>query len=176
MRLKLLLLALLLPSLLPAETTPARPAAATKAPTLEDVIFDVRYLRQVLPPQAFISGVDPHPELQPEFVAAIKAAHLDEAFHLSPLPAGATPPKHGQTPAPHFPDERRHSGTTGKASFLLYVGADGKVTGLYCHEATDHVYAVAAAEALLSWKYKPAKIAGKPVPVLTGQLLIFESD
>jgi outer membrane biosynthesis protein TonB len=178
MRAYLLFLALILSPALAAEPSPAKPAATVKPPagppTLEDVIFDPHYLKQGLGPKTLLCVINPPPTLPPEVATAITAAGLKDVTELLPLPAGATPLQRDKTVAPRFPDEKRRWGSPGKTGFLVHVGADGKVLGLYCFQASDRDYAVAAAQALLYWRYKPAKLNGTAVPVLTSQLFEFE--
>jgi hypothetical protein len=179
MRAYLLSLALIISPALAAEPSPAKPTGPARPPasppTLEAVIFDPQYLKQVLGPKTIVSPVAPQPALPPEVTNAIMEAGLKDITELIALPAGATPVKLDKTVPPRFPDEKRKWGDPGKIVFLVYVGADGKVQGLYCLKSSDHAYAVAAAQALLSWRYKPAKLTGTAVPVLTGQLFEFES-
>ena len=175
MRIYLLPLALILTSALAAEPSSAKPPA--RPPTLEDVIFDPHYLRQALGPKTIISPIGPSappPELSPEVTAAIENAGLKKVTQLLALPAGATPLQRDKTVAPRFPDEKRRSGSPGTILFLIYVGTDGKVQGLYCSQASDHAYAVAAAEALLVWRFKPAKLGGTALPVLASQRFEFD--
>jgi TonB family protein len=172
MRSKLSLLALLLVSAALSAAPSAPPAAL---PTLEEVIFNVSHLKQTLGSKMMISPIDSQSDVPAGVMEAIKSVQLDEICELSLLPAGATPLKRQRMIAPKFPEAQRRQKTDGRVAFLVSVAADGSVVGLYCYEASDRAFAIAAAQAMLSWKFKPATINKAAIPVLTAQLFEFGS-
>ena len=57
----------------------------------------------------------------------------------------------------------------------MLIGADGAVKCLYCYSHNDRLFAMAAAMAVVKWRYTPAKIQGTAVPVLAGLPMEFQS-
>jgi hypothetical protein len=167
-----------------ALTAPA-PAAEDPKPenvTLEDIIFDVKYLKQMLGPKTLVTAlVETNRDRKladtalPDTIKAIQAAQLDAKSQLFALPEGATPPKL-KTSAPHsYPPGLNISREPKRADFLMLVGADGAVKCLYCYSNNDRLFALAAAAAVVKWRYTPAKINGTAVPVLAGLPMEFHS-
>lgn len=158
----------------------AIPAIAADAPakperlTLEDVIFDAKYLKQVLGPNTLVAR-DPETGQVP--TAAITQAKLAEKTKIFALPDEATKPELISSIPPAYPQSTRLRRDPPKADFLLFIGTDGSVKCLYCYDTKDQVFAILAADALIKWRYVPAKINGTAVPVLLPvQMKFSESD
>ncbi|HWA24777.1 MAG TPA: hypothetical protein VG734_03810 [Lacunisphaera sp.] len=159
-------------------TAQAADKEKTKQPekiTLEDVIFDVSYLKKLLGPKTLVTAVvesnrgrtKSNTAIE-DTVKAIKEAHLDEKSQIFLLPDGATEPVL-QSSVPHaYGPGIKISRQEKKADFLMLIGADGAVKCLYCFNQNDRLFALAAAMAVVKWHYEPAKVGGTAVPVLAG--------
>ncbi len=136
-----------------------------KAPdlTLEDVIFDAKYLKQLLGAKTLVAPTEKSGTIPTE---AISKAGLDEKTQVFLLPDEATKPVLKSSFAPTYPQSLRLKRDPIKAKFLLFVGADGNVKGLYCYETNDQVFAIATADAVIKWRYSPAKLGATAVPVV----------
>ncbi len=143
--------------------------------TLQDIIFDPKYPKQTLGPKTLIAPIAGSETIPPGAAEAFKEAKLDESTKLFILPNGATPPKRIKAVPPDFPSELRRPGVSGKTAFLIFIGADGKVVSLYCYKSDEPAFALSAAQAIVQWKFDPAKINGTAVPVLVGQVLEFNA-
>jgi hypothetical protein len=153
-----------------AADAPAKPEKLT----LEDVIFDAKYLKQVLGPNTLVAR-DPDTGKIP--TEAIAQAKLDEKTKIFALPDGATKPELISSIPPAYPASTRLRREPPKADFLLFIGTDGSVKCLYCYDTKDQVFAIIAADALIKWRYVPAKINGTAVPsLLPVQMKFSESD
>jgi hypothetical protein len=150
-----------------------KPAKPTKL-TLEDVIFDAKYLKQVLGPKTLVATEEKTGKIPTE---AITRAKLDEKTQIFTLPDEATKPQLISSIPPAYPQSTRLRRDPPKADFLLFIGTDGAVKCLYCYETKDEVFAILAADALIKWRYVPAKINGTAVPVILPVEMKFnESD
>jgi len=157
--------------------SPAFSADSTEKPprlTLEDIIFDAKYLKQVLGPKTLVAreaGSGQFP------TAAITQAKLDEKTKIFTLPDEATKPELISSVPPSYPQSTRLRREPPKANFLVFIGTDGSIKCLYCYDTKDQVFAIIAADALIKWRYVPAKINGTAVPVLLPVEMKFsESD
>jgi len=165
----------------------ARAADATKPPalTLEDIIFDVQYLKKFLGPKTLVTAVvettrdrKKSDTALNDTIKAIQDAQVDEKTQIYALPDDATPPKL-KTAAPHtYPPGLKMTKEPKRADFLMLIGADGSVKCLYCYNYTkdDQLFALAAAQAVLKWRYVPAKIGSTAVPVLAGLPMELQSS
>jgi hypothetical protein len=153
-----------------ADEKPAKPAKLF----LEDIIFDAKYLKQVLGPKTLVAKEEKTGQIP---VEAINRAKLDEKTQIFSLPDEATKPELISSMPPAYPQSIRLRRDPPKADFLLFIGADGNVKCLYCYDTKDQVFAIVAADALIKWRYTPAKINGTAVPVLLPLEMKFsESD
>lgn len=167
-----------------ALAVPAHPAEAAKPTelTLEDIIFDASYLKKMLGPKTLVTALvettrdrKKSDTALADTINAIRDAKLDEKTQIYALPADATEPKL-KTSAPHtYPPGLNISREPKKADFLMLVGADGAVKCLYCYTNNDRLFAMAAAMAVVKWRYTPAKIRDTAVPVLAGLPMRFET-
>ncbi len=138
------------------------PPAARK-PTLAEIIADPRNLRQALGTKGLLVTDAKTGQVSDELMKAVKRARLTEGIQLYPLPASAV------SPVPEFravPDALRSKYDDATADFLIVIGANGTVQGIYCLESSDPEFAVAGAAAVLKWRYRSATIDGTPVPVI----------
>jgi hypothetical protein len=165
----------------------AGPAAAAdnakpKKLTLEDIIFDAKYLKQMLGPKTLVTAVvetnrdrKKSDTALTDTIKAIKESQVDEKTQIFALPDNATQPEL-KTSIPHiYPPGLKISREPKKADFLMLIGADGSVKCLYCFSNNDRLFALAAAAAVVKWRYAPAKINGTAVPVLAGLPMEFSS-
>lgn len=172
---------LLIPAMLAAVALTASALADEKPKTkksdkltLEDVIFDAQYLRQHLGPKTLVAGHEKTGEIP---VEAISKAGISEKTQIFALPDEAVKPVLKSSIAPTFPQSYRFRREPSKAEFFLFVGADGAVKSLHCYETNDQVFAIIAADALIKWRYTPAKLGTTAVPVLVPVHMKFdESD
>ena len=167
-----------------AFASPPLAAGEAKPPqlTLEDIIFDATYLKKMLGPKTLITalvetnrGRKKVESGLADTIKAIRDAQLDEKTQIYSLPDDAVQPKL-KTSAPHsYPPGLNISREPKKANFLMLIGADGAVKCLYCYSYNDRLFAMAAAMAVVKWRYAPAKIQGTAVPVLAGLPMEFHS-
>ena len=165
-----------------ASSSPAAENAKTEKLTLEDIIFDVKYRKQLLGPKTLVTalvetnrGREKSDSALTDTIKAVREAQLDEKTQIYSLPDDATQPKL-KTSAPHiYPPGLNISREPKKADFLMLIGADGAVKCLYCYSNNDRLFALAAAMAVVKWRYAPAKIQGTAVPVLAGLPMEFHS-
>jgi hypothetical protein len=150
--------------------------------TLEDIIFDAKYLKQSLGPKTLVTAVvetarkrKKSDTAMDDTLKAIKAAQLDEKTQIFALPDNATLPKLKSSIPHSYPPGLKISREPKKADFLMLIGADGAVKCLYCYYNNDRLFAMAAAMAVVKWRYEPAKIQGTAVPVLAGLPMKFET-
>jgi protein TonB len=73
---------------------------------------------------------------------------------------------------PEYPEVARRAGIEGQVTLLLHIGRDGSVedTKLLSGEP---ILGRAASEAVEQWRYRPVRIDGQPVNVLTSVTLAF---
>lgn len=172
---------LLIPALLAAVALTASVAANDKPKTkkadkltLEDVIFDVKYLHQQLGPKTLVAGHEKTGEVP---VEALSRTGIADKTKIFALPDEAVKPLLKSSIAPTFPQSYRFRREPSTAEFFLFVGADGAVKSLHCYETNDQVFAIVAADALIKWRYTPAQIGTTAVPVLVPvQMKFDESD
>lgn len=165
-----------------ASPAPAADKAKPENLTLEDIIFDVKYLKQMLGPKTLVTAVvetnrdrKKSDTALTDTIKAVREAQLDEKTQIYSLPDDATQPEL-KTSIPHtYPPGLKISREPKKADFLILIGADGSVKCLYCYSNNDRLFALAAASSVTKWRYKPAKINGTAVPVLAGLPMEFHS-
>ncbi|HWA24779.1 MAG TPA: hypothetical protein VG734_03820, partial [Lacunisphaera sp.] len=116
--------------------------------TLEDVIFDVSYLKKLLGPKTLVTAVvettrnrKKADSALDDAVKAVKDAQLDEKSQIFALPDDATQPVLKES-APHiYPPGLKISREPKTADFLMLIGADGGVKCLYCYKYNDRLFA-----------------------------------
>lgn len=164
-----------LPFILPAseETNKEVPPQLT----LEDIIFDSRFIRQVLGPNTLIVPRAKSKELPEDLRNALSEAELDKKSRFYVFPdSEATPPKLKSSIPYAYPQSLRQGKKGGKADFLVSIGADGAVRGVYCYKTDDKLFALAAAAAIVKWRYEPAKIKDHALPVILELPMQFRGD
>lgn len=138
-------------------------AAKEKQLTLEDVVFDAKYLAEMLGPKTLVQT-----DLKETAVLKVlKKAKLDQKTQVLLVPAEATRAKVAERINPQYPKQLRFGRDDGSASFLVLVGADGQVQSLYCYKYDERLMTLAAAMALVQWKFEPLKFGETALPVLT---------
>lgn len=151
-----------------------KPKAKPDKLTLEDVIFDAKYLHQHLGPKTLVAGLEKSGEVP---VEALTKTGITDKTQVFALPDEAVKPVLKSSISPTFPQSYRFRREPSTAEFFLFVGADGAVKSLHCYETNDQVFAIIAADALIKWRYTPAKIGETAVPVLVPvQMKFDESD
>ena len=78
-------------------------------------------------------------------------AHVDE----KPVPT--------TTARPEYPYELKRQGIEGIVAVSCVIDADGNVTDAEVKKSSNDGFNKAAIEAINKWKFKPAKVGGKPV-------------
>lgn len=140
--------------------------AKTDSLTLEDVIFDVSYLKKALGPKTLLAFEKPTTEIPVALSQALTESGLAATTKFVLLPPDFSKLKLKDSIAYNYPQKLRRNRTTGEASFLAYIGADGAVKTIYCYQNTDRTFALAVAAAVVRWKYEPIKIKDTAVPLL----------
>lgn len=67
--------------------------------------------------------------------------------------------------APKYPVAALRAGQTGQASVVFYIDEIGSVSDAKLESATSPEFGQAALQAVQSWKYRPATLAGEPVEI-----------
>ena len=78
--------------------------------------------------------------------------------------------------APKYPLVWRSAGLNGKVQLIFIVNEKGRPEEVQVVEASDAAFGEAAVEAVKQWRYKPVKVADKPVRVAVVQVLTFNLD
>ncbi len=86
------------------------------------------------------------------------------------------PPLRESGPDPIYPPSLKRAGVTGRASILVVIAPDGRVTDARLESATDPKFGEAALEAVRHWRYLPALRNGQPVSVRHSQAINFTLD
>lgn len=66
---------------------------------------------------------------------------------------------------PVFPFELRRAGVSGSATVSLVVDEFGVPRNVTCVEANDPGFAKAAVDSVIRWRFRPGRLAGRPVRV-----------
>jgi len=78
----------------------------------------------------------------------------------------ATSPRAISAPDPKYPEKARHDKIQGTVLLWLEVGADGKPSNFKVTRGVGHGLDEEAIDAVKQWKFEPATLNGKPVPVM----------
>jgi hypothetical protein len=149
----------------------AHAANEEKKLTLEDVIFDAKYIGEYLGPKTLL-------QLKGEagpVLAALAKTDLPGKTTFIQLPAQATPAKPKYETPPYLPESRKWQDMDAHASFLIFVSAEGKMESLYCYDQNDRIYALIVAQAITKWRFNPAKYGDTALPVLYQHTASFRS-
>jgi TonB family protein len=76
-----------------------------------------------------------------------------------------TPPSLIRATAPEYPVAALAQGRNGWASVLFDIETTGEISNVRLEAASAPEFGDAALAAIRSWKYKPAKLKGKPVKI-----------
>ena len=79
--------------------------------------------------------------------------------------AGITPPKATHSPDPEYPDLPPDTEPNGVVVMLIGVDAHGRVKPVRVVRSSAAVFEKSAVTTVKTWRFKPAKKDGKPVPV-----------
>jgi len=94
------------------------------------------------------------------------AASDDQSFAgYERVTAGITPPKATHSPDPPYPDLPVDTEPRGVVVMLIGVNAHGHVGPVQVVRSSAPVFEKSAVATVKTWKFKPAKKDGKPVPV-----------
>ncbi len=90
----------------------------------------------------------------------------DEAFAgYQRVTAGITPPKATHSPDPEYPDLPPDTEPSGVVVMLIGVDARGRVEPVRVLRSSAAAFEKSAVATVKTWRFKPAKKDGKPVPV-----------
>lgn len=78
---------------------------------------------------------------------------------------GITPPKATKSPDPEYPDVPPDTEPRGLVVMLVGVDTRGHVGPVHVVRSSAQVFEKSAVSTVKSWRFKPAKKDGKPVPV-----------
>ena len=67
--------------------------------------------------------------------------------------------------SPRYPATALAEGRSGMASVLFEIDTTGNVSNVKLESASSPEFGEAAIEAIRTWRYKPAKLMGKPVKI-----------
>lgn len=162
-------------SLAAADEGPAPTKTRTKAPKLSEIIFDAQHFKVALGNKALLIVDRSTGKVSAELVRDIAAAGLNESIQFYPFPSEGIQPEPKKREAPAYPGHLRRKSVDGSARLLILIGADGKVSAIYCSHATHPDFALASAEALIRWRFSPATIQGTAVPIVVVQTMDFDS-
>ena len=90
----------------------------------------------------------------------------DQAFAgYERVAAGVTPPKATHSPDPPYPDVPTDTEPRGVVVMLIGINTHGHVGPVQVVRSSAPVFEKSAVATVKTWKFKPAKQDGKPVPV-----------
>ena len=112
-------------------------------------------LAALLAPAAFALNVSDYSDITPK---------VDEA----PVPL--------KTPPPEYPASLKDKGITGTVIVTVVIDENGNVLAAEAKKSTDERFNVMAVEGVKKWKFKAAKLAGKPVKVMVNVPIIFSVE
>ncbi|MGC8771677.1 MAG: energy transducer TonB [Brevinematia bacterium] len=76
--------------------------------------------------------------------------------------------------SPVYPEEARRLGIEGAVVLKIYINEDGSVEDVEIVKSPNELLSIASKKAIMSVKFKPAKAAGKTVPVCMELTLRFK--
>jgi protein TonB len=89
---------------------------------------------------------------------------------------GTEPPVPVRTVAPKFPDDMKRLGTSGLVTVSCMIDEKGNVSEPKIVKASNDAFAEPAMEALVKWKFKPAKKDGAAVAIRVNIPVQFNVD
>ena len=81
------------------------------------------------------------------------------------MAAGITPPKATKSPDPQYPDLPADTEPRGVVVMLIGVDTRGHVGPVHVVRSSAPVFEKSAVSTVKTWRFKPARKEGKPVPV-----------
>lgn len=87
-----------------------------------------------------------------------------------------TPPRPLKTKPPTYPQNMRAQGVSGVVVVAMVIDDSGKVIACEVAKASNDAFAHPALEAVRSWTFEPAKVAGKAVRAKVSVPLKFEVE
>jgi protein TonB len=113
-------------------------------------------------------------------LAALAAAAPAYAESIENVPNVATksdtPPRPLKTKAPRYPEQLRADGVSGAVLVALVIDEGGKVIASEVTKASNDGFRSPALEAVRTWTFEPAKVAGKPVRAKVSIPLNFSAE
>ena len=92
---------------------------------------------------------------------------------ISANAAGVTPPVALETVSPVYPELARKVHVEGVVVLEAIIGSDGSVRDARILRSTSPLLEAAALEAVRRWRYEPARIGTRPVPVYLSVVVTF---
>lgn len=87
-----------------------------------------------------------------------------------------TPPRPLKTKPPRYPEKMRSAGVSGTVVVMMVIDEGGKVIACEAAKATNDEFRAPAIEAVRTWSFEPARVAGKPVRARVSIPLKFEAE
>ena len=134
-------------------------AAADAEPAVD--IFKADWLAGFFPRALLVVQPDEPGAVQESFARALAEVQRVHPVKLTPFPVGQRPLR-----KKHFESLEQLSLKSGDAGFLVLVSQTGKVAAIYVAYATDRTWARATAALVARCTFEPARLDGRPVPVL----------
>jgi hypothetical protein len=146
-------------------------ASAKKAPALADIIYDRSGFLERLPKKCLtypllMEGVPGLVDAEQAFNEAMHELGNPKGIEFFGLTSEFVRPGISVAVAPDYPAAKAGVAQAGHADFLVLIGRTGGVAALYCASATDRLFAIAGANALVRWTFSPAFLGKQPIPVL----------
>jgi len=150
---------------------PSGAAADGRPPALADIIYDRdgfigRLPRKCLTYPDLMNGMPGVRDAAQLFNAALHELGEPKNVEFVALPSEFTRPGITSSRAPKYPAAKAGAEQPGHADFLVLIGRTGGIAALYCTSATDRLFAIAGANALVQWTFSPAFLERQPLPVL----------
>lgn len=86
------------------------------------------------------------------------------------------PPKPIKLEPPRYPADLRRAGLIGEVKLRFIITTEGKVTDPFVVESNNPAFERPAIDALLKWKFEPARKGGRPVNTRIQQVIHFNLD
>ncbi|HLP25491.1 MAG TPA: TonB family protein [Acidobacteriota bacterium] len=87
-----------------------------------------------------------------------------------------TPPRPLKTKPPQYPSTMRAQGVSGVVVVAMVIDEGGKVMACEVSKTSNDAFSTPAIEAVRSWTFEPAKVAGKAVRAKVSVPLKFEVE
>ncbi len=96
-----------------------------------------------------------------------------EAIRVKDLPKNSKKPKPIKLAAPNYPYAMSRAGVTGSVTIEFIIDKKGNVRNAYVVQSNNPWFERPALDAIGQWKYTPAEVDGRPVPVRANQFIEF---